>query len=105
MYLFFTQSAMVSVISLPWIKADSAFLHLIGGIHYLSLLFPYPVSSGVPLLLTSVHLFLLFLLLLASLSAVAGFVCAGIPAFAGAHTVLAVLLLLSFVLFLAFLLL
>jgi hypothetical protein len=63
------------------------------------------VSSGVPLLLTSVHLFLLFLLLLASLPAVAGSVCAGILAFAGVHTVLAVLLLLSSLLFLAFLLL
>jgi hypothetical protein len=96
---------MVSVISLPWVKVNSAFLHLIGGIHYLSSLFPYPMSSGVPLLLTFVQLFLLFLLLLASLPAVARFVCASIPAFAGVRTVLAVLLLLSFLLFLAFLLL
>jgi hypothetical protein len=78
---------MVSIISFPWIKADSAFLHLIGGLHYHSPLFPYPMSSGVPLLLTSVHLFLLFLLLLASLPAVASFVCAGILAFASPYCV------------------
>jgi hypothetical protein len=37
--------------------------------------------------LTSVHLFQLFLLLLASLPAVAGSVCAGILAFAGPYCV------------------
>jgi hypothetical protein len=30
-YLFFTQSAIVSVISFPWISADFAFLQRIGG--------------------------------------------------------------------------
>jgi hypothetical protein len=51
-------------------------------------------------------MFLLSLLLLAFLHAVAGFtVFASIPAFDGVHPVLAVLLLLSFLLFLAILLL
>ncbi len=51
-------------------------------------------------------MFLLSLLLLASLHAVAGFTLfARIPAFDGVHTVLAVLLLLSFLLFPAFLML
>jgi hypothetical protein len=50
-------------------------------------------------------MFLLSLLLLASLHAVAGStVFASIPAFDGVHTVLAVLLLLSFPLLIAFLL-
>ncbi len=51
-------------------------------------------------------MFLLSLLLLASLQAVAGFtVVASIPAFGGGHTVLVVLLWLSFLLLLAFMLL
>jgi hypothetical protein len=72
-----------STISFSLLCLPSSFLFHLCSIPYPSPLFPYPMSSGVPLLLTSVYLFLLFLLLLASLSVVVGFVCAGIPAFAG----------------------
>jgi hypothetical protein len=58
------------------------------------------VVAGLPSAVDAV-IFLLSLLLLASLNAVAGFtVFASIPAFDGVHTVLAVHLLLSFLLWL-----
>jgi hypothetical protein len=67
--------------------------------------FWHPFCGGLPSAVDTV-MFLLSLMLLASLHAIACFsVFATIPAFDGVHTVLAVLLLLSFPLLLAFLLL